>query len=119
MKSPQQICSEMQGIDGSLGALVLRRSRCVASSLPGVFDSDRLNVVAQSLSRLRRLAGKTGYSTPATVLRFEKLSIYAWPANSHTTLAVFCLPEASTTMLDLLVPLALEDLRQLPVPSQI
>jgi hypothetical protein len=73
-----------------------------------------MNVVAQSLARLRRVTRKADYATATTILRFEKLWVHSWPADSRTSLVLFCLPNrVDVTVLDMVSAMALEDLRHI------
>jgi hypothetical protein len=72
MKSVEGVCRELRSLDGVVGAFLLRKSRCVASSLPPQYDFNRLSQVADVLARISQMSQKAGYGNCAMTFHWQR-----------------------------------------------
>lgn len=110
MKNVQDICNELKGLDGSVGAFVWNDGACLGSSLPKAYDTARLTQTATDLSRLTQLAQKANYNRCACVFHWQRATLFSWALNESGGLAVLALPTAPRGMLELSASIAVEDL---------
>jgi len=116
MKSVQDICDELKGLDGSVGAFVWNNGSCLGSSLPKAYDAARLTQTGAELSRLTQLAQKASYNRCACVFHWQRATLFSWALNDTSGLAVLALPTAPRGVLELSASIAVEDL--LPLLGQ-
>lgn len=110
MKTIQDICDELKGLDGSVGAFVWNNGACLGSSLPKAYDAARLTQTGTELSRLSQLAQKASYNRCACVFHWQRATLFSWALGETGGLAVLALPTAPRGVLELSVSIATEDL---------
>jgi len=110
MKSIQDICDDLKGLDGSVGAFVWNDGNCLGSSLPKAYDAARLTQTGSELSRLSQLAQKASYEQCACVFHWQRATLFTWALNDNGVLALLALPTAPRGVLELNVSIAVEEL---------
>ena len=110
MKSIQDICDDLKGLDGSVGAFVWNDGNCLGSSLPKAYDAARLMQTGSELSRLSQLAQKASYNHCACVFHWQRATLFTWALNDNGVLALLALPAAPRGVLELNVSIAIEEL---------
>ena len=113
MKSIQDICDDLKGLDGSVGAFVWNDGNCLGSSLPKAYDAARLTQTGSELSRLSQLAQKASYNQCACVFHWQRATLFTWALNDNGVLALLALPTAPRGVLELSVSIAIEELSPL------
>ena len=116
MKTIQDICNELKGLEGSVGAFVWNNGGCLGSSLPKAYDAARLTQTAAELSRLTQLAQKASYNHCACVFHWQRATLFSWALQESGGLAILALPTAPRGVLELSASMAVEDL--LPLLAQ-
>ena len=110
MKSIQDICDDLKGLDGSVGAFVWNDGNCLGSSLPKAYDAARLTQTGSELSRLSQLAQKASYNQCTCVFHWQRATLFTWALNDNGVLALLALPTAPRGVLELSVSIAVEEL---------
>jgi predicted regulator of Ras-like GTPase activity (Roadblock/LC7/MglB family) len=113
MKTVEKVCKELKGLDGVIGAFVLQKSRCIASSLPAQYDFNRLGQVADILARVSQMSHKAGYERSSMTFHWQRASLMSWPVGDETVLALFAAPNAVRETINISVALAVEDLEHI------
>jgi hypothetical protein len=110
MKTVEKICKELKSLDGVIGAFVLHKSRCIASSLPAQYDFSRLEQVGTVLSRISQMSQKARFENSALAFHWQRASLLSWPVGDEGTLALLTTPNAAREAVNMSVALAVEDL---------
>lgn len=110
MKTIEGVCSDLNGVEGAMGAFVWHRGACLASSLPKTYDTSRLTQLGSGLARLGQLSHKAGYERSSSAFHWQRASLFTWPLGEAGLLAVLALPSAARGMLELSAAMAVEDL---------
>ena len=113
MTSLTEVCEELKGLDGCLGAAVWLNEECLAASLPSDYDAKRVRALGTGLSRLEHLSNRGGYTRAASVFHWDALSLYSWPVGESATLMMLASPSAERVVLEFSAALAIDDLAPL------
>lgn len=113
MKTVEKVCKELKGLEGVIGAFVLQKSRCIASSLPTQYDFNRLGQVGDTLTRVSQMSQKAGYEKSALMFHWQRASLMSWPVGDETVLGLFATPNAVRETINMSVALAVEDLERI------
>lgn len=113
MTSLTEVCEELKGLDGCLGAAVWLDEECLAASLPSDYDAKRVRALGAGLSRLEHLSNRGGYTRAASVFHWDALSLYSWPVGESATLMMLASPSAERVVLEFSAALAIDDLAPL------
>ena len=113
MTSLTEVCEELKGLDGCLGAAVWLNEECLAASLPSDYDAKRVRALGTGLSRLEHLSNRGGYTRAASVFHWDALSLYSWPVGESATLIMLASPSAERVVLEFSAALAIYDLAPL------
>lgn len=113
MKGAFVLCEELRSLDGVLGAFVLERSECIASSMPAEFDEPKICEMGRVLLRAQQIASTGGYDGATLVFHWQEGSLLTWPTRDGTTLGLLATPQAPREVLEQRASSVLEQLVQL------
>lgn len=113
MKTVESVCKELRALDGVVGAFVLQKLQCVASSLPPQYDANRLSQVGATLSRISQMAQKSGYDRCASAFHWQRASLLSWPIAEDGVLGLLAMPTAVRETINLSATVAVEELANL------
>ncbi|MGC4065651.1 MAG: hypothetical protein QM784_13590 [Polyangiaceae bacterium] len=100
MKLVSNLCQRLGAIPGVLGAFVVQRGRCLASSLPSKYGPDLLGRIGATLGRMQQVMHASGYEGGSTAFHWEGASLLAWTASEGTLLCLVASPEVKRNLVE-------------------